>query len=115
MADFTLDVYSEEQSEDYPVIKSKFEDQSVQRRATTNKRLIAFKITSPVLTETGWEAWRDFFESKTGALTKFTYESVLDGETYTVHFKEGSGLKSRMINGVRRCEAELVVVDEEET
>ena len=113
MADFTLDIGSIEESFDYPILISSFEDQSEQRRTVTDKRMLGFKVTSPVLTKAGWTAYKSFYTSKLGGLTKFTFESPIDETTYTVRFVPGS-FTTKFGGGLRVCSFELKVLDEEE-
>lgn len=90
MADFTFPRQEVEEVLDYDVLVTKFENGYEQRRARHNQALIGFKIKTPVRTQSQMEALRDFFISKTGALTAFTFESPFDGVTYNVRFEPGT-------------------------
>ncbi len=108
MATFSLPRESIEESFGYPVLTSRFEGQTEQRRLKSTKKLIGFRITSPALTEAGMQTYRDFFTARSGEFETFTFVSPFDGISYTVHFV--GEIKSTFSRGHFRCSFEFQVV-----
>ena len=109
MVDLT---YRREQTEevlDYSVEVSKFENGAEQRRLIHDRPLLGFKITMPPNNYTKAKEIRDFFVSKYGALTPFTFLNPHDGEEYTVRFEPGS-YSSNLTGGAYVVQFQLTIV-----
>jgi len=87
MADFTFDVGDIEQVFNYQVIISKFENQTEQRRLIQPNQLVGFKIRNAVLTKSQYQEFQTFYETYTGSLDTFTFDSPFDDRTYNVRFE----------------------------
>ena len=109
MSDFNLARESCEELLDYPVIVSEFENDTEQRRLKHANKVIGFRIKSPVLTYDQLQDYRDFFISKYGALTSFTFTSPFDNVEYTVRFMPNT-FKSVFNSGIYQVEWEFKVV-----
>ena len=90
MSDFELARESIEETFDYNVLIGKFENNYEQRRLKTPEKLLGFKITTPALTKSEMQTYRNFLASKYGALTSFTFTSPFDDTEYDVRFDKGS-------------------------
>jgi phage-related protein len=90
MSDFALAVAEVEKTPNYAVAQSDMEDGTNERRLLHESPVCSWKVTSPVLTAEQAQTYQDFFDSKFGALTSFTWTCPLDGVEYTVNFIEGS-------------------------
>ena len=106
MSDFELARESCEEILDYSVLVSEFENNAEQRRLKAQNKVLGFKIKSPVLTYTQLQDYRDFFISKYGALTNFTFTSPFDGVEYYVRF-EPNTFKTSYESGIYKCEFEF--------
>lgn len=97
----------------YPVETTTFDDQSEQRRLTTSKRLIGFKISSPALIKSQYDNRRDFYEARKGGFQTFLFTSPFDSIQYTVKFS--GSFSSDLKNGIYYCKYSLQIVDQDET
>lgn len=113
MADFGFRRESIEELYNFPVLVSRHEDQSEQRRLSSEKRLIGFRIKSPVLTKLQMTQYRDFFIARYGCFDTFTFTNPFDDRLYYVRFTEDS-FRTTFSGGVYQCEFDLVVTDLEE-
>jgi hypothetical protein len=109
MSNFALARESCEEILDYPVIISEFENDTEQRRLKHGNKVIGFKIASPALTYVQLQDYRNFFISKYGALTSFTFTNPFDNTEYTVRFVQDS-FKTKYTAGVYICTFEFKVV-----
>jgi len=112
MSDFELDYESVEEILSYPVLVSQFESESEQRRIITSKKIMGFKITSPSLTKTGMQEYRDFFIAKYGKKTGFTFTSPFDDVEYTVRFD--SELTTTYSKGFYKCTFTFKIINTDE-
>ena len=69
---------------------SNFENGIEQRRAIRSRSIRKFKMNFQNRTKTQMQQIRDFFISKIGKLTSFTWTNPTDSVTYTVRFDEDS-------------------------
>lgn len=90
MSQFNLARNKIEEIMDYNVLESRFENDAEQRRLKTSDALIGFKIQTPPTTKTQMQTYRDFFISKFGSLTSFTFTNPFDDIEYNVRFVRGS-------------------------
>lgn len=106
MADFTLSRESVEIKHDYNVDSNRFENQWELSRLITPNKLIRFKIKTPNKNKEEMMDYVDFFDSKYGSATSFTFQCPLDDEIYDVKFVKGS-FKTLYRNGYFQGEFEL--------
>jgi len=100
---FSLDYETFDESVEYPVLISTFDDQSSEQRRLKSAMVArTFTLRSPALTYAQLQAYRDFYDARQGALTAFTFVNPEDGVTYNVRFVPGS-FKSSFIDGIHRC------------
>ena len=91
MADLILQGdYGLEESLQFQTLVSNFENGVEQRRAKWASQLREFTLTFRNYSATDFATIRDFFLSKKGALTSFTWTNPNDSADYTVRFKEDS-------------------------
>ncbi len=90
MSTFILPRESCEEILDYDVIISTSENGTEQRRLRHENKVLGFNITSPVLSKSGLEAYRDQLINNYGAYEAFNFLSPFDDETYLVRFEPGS-------------------------
>jgi len=109
MATLNLKEQVVEEILDYPVLVSRFANESEQRRVTRRKRLIGFHVETPFATKTDMQAYRDFLIARVGKLNSFDYTSPFDDVTYTVRFN--SPIRTRYARGVFKCVYDLVILD----
>ena len=98
MADFNFvpDRVIEEEIK-FNTLVSEFENGVEQRRAKWANPLRRWRLFFKIRTQTEMENVRDFFISKKGALSSFTWENPNDGQTYTVRFEE-DGFKLKRVH-----------------
>ena len=104
MADLTLPRESCSEDRKFNVAGTIFENQASETRLLSSGALLGFRIKSPNLTYEGLKEYLDFYNSKYGSLTSFTFLSPFDGETYMVRFRLGEEIKSDYNAGVFQCE-----------
>ena len=109
MSDFTLARESCEEVLDYPVIVSEFENDTEQRRLKHANQILGFRIRTPILTYDQLQDYRNFFISKYGSLSSFTFTSPFNNTEYTVRFVAES-FRTKFEAGVYQVEFELKVV-----
>lgn len=90
MSDFVLKVMSVERKTNYAVARSDMEDGTNERRLLHEAQVDSWTLTSPALTTAQAQAYLNFFSSKYGSLTSFTWTCPLDGVEYTVNFVDGT-------------------------
>lgn len=111
MSDFALARESCEEILDYSVLVSDFENGTEQRRLRHSNKVIGFKIRTPVLTYAQQLEYRNFFISKYGSLTSFTFTSPFDNAEYNVRFVENT-FKNSFNNGIYQISFEFKVISE---
>lgn len=74
----------------YKTLVSNFENGVEQRRAVRSGSMRKFTLNFQNRIKSEMEAVRDFFVSKKGALTAFTWVNPNDSATYTVRYAEDS-------------------------
>lgn len=111
MSDFTLIREEIEEIFDYDVLVTEFENESEQRRLRHDKKLMGFKIKSPWRTNTQMQQYRDFFISKYGGLTSFTFTSPFDNVEYNVRFEPGT-FKTKFVKGLYQVQFQFKVLSE---
>ena len=87
MADFTLEYTTCKEVRSYPMLVSEMEDLTEQRRKTSGKNIIGWQFTSHALTSSEMQAYQTFYNTKSGPLTAFTWESPNNATTYNVRFE----------------------------
>jgi len=90
MSNFALRRESIEETVDYNVAISQFENDVEQRRLKHANKIIGFKITTPIMDYTTLQTYRNFVINKYGALTSFTFTSPFDNVEYSVRLEPGS-------------------------
>jgi uncharacterized protein (TIGR02217 family) len=91
MADFTtVSDYVLEETPQFQTLVSTFENGVEQRRAKRANSIREFKLQYFTRSVTDFTTVRDFFLSKKGALTSFTWTNPNDSVDYTVRYKEDS-------------------------
>lgn len=86
---FTPDSVIEE-TVNHNVITSRFENGSTQRRLKGTNSPRSWGLNFVVRTKTEMETVRDFFNTKNGSLTSFTWTNPNDSIEYTVIFSDSS-------------------------
>jgi len=113
LATFSLDIQSVEEVLDYPVLVSRFEQQSEQRRLKVSKKVIGFKCQGPNCIKSEMQEYRAFYVARSGALDGFYYTSPFDDEQYTVRFAPGS-FKAQYSGGTFKVSWNFQVINEDE-
>lgn len=109
MSDFSLVRESIEEIIDYDVQVLEFENSSEQRRLINPNKVIGFSITTPDLTKTQMQSYRNFLISKYGPLTSFTFTSPFDDVEYTVRFEQRT-FQTLFVNGYFKCSFKFKVL-----
>lgn len=95
MAELTLTRESCEEKLEYPVLISKYEDQSEQRRLRSGLPVAGWDIESPNMTQSQAIAYRNFYTTQYGATQQFTFRSPIDNQLYNVRFDGGMTISLR--------------------
>lgn len=106
MADFNLARQKITEIYDFNVQVSEFENNYEQRRLKSSQSVIGWKIETPDLTYAQMKVYRDFFISKYGALTSFTFLCPFDNTEYTVRFVPGS-FETPYEGGTFKCKFDI--------
>jgi len=110
---FSLAIERIEEIRGWPVIVATFENTSEERRLTSAKVLLGYRIESPNLTQTQATAWRSFYDGQFGPLTAFNFTDPISGSSYVCRF--ASEIKITFEKGIRKVSCEFKVVNEVET
>lgn len=105
MAELTLSRESCEEKFEYPVLISKYEDQSEQRRLRSRLPISGWEIESPNMTQPQAIAYRTFYTTQYGAAQQFTFRSPIDNVLYNVRFDGAMTISIK--GGVYRCRYSL--------
>lgn len=79
-----------EENPKFKTLVSEFENGFEQRRAKWSSDLRTFKLVFTNRTDSEMETVRDFYLSKLGSYSSFTWTNPNDSVEYTVRFKEDS-------------------------
>jgi len=91
-------------------VVSEFENGFEQRRQKWANPLRSFNLVFSCRTKTEMENVRNFFTTKKGALTSFTWTNPNDSVEYTVRFKEDSFKYQQISYRIYDFELELIQV-----
>lgn len=72
----------------FPVLVSQSEDSTEQRRLITDKEIWAYSLTSPFMTKVDAYSWWQFYQSKKGMLTGFSFKCPLRDIIINVRFDD---------------------------
>lgn len=92
------------------VLVEEFEDGNEQRRDKWGRTKKRFRIVFKVNTKSEIESIRDYFVSKSGPNTTFSFTNPIDSVAYTVRFVENSFVIERERYQVYNASCELVEV-----
>lgn len=111
MSDFTvLPDFVFEETLEYKTLVSEFENGAEQRRRKWANPLSKWTLRFRNRTKADMETVRDFFKSKYGSFTVFTWTDPNDSVEYTVRFVEDSFKFSMKAHGIYDFDFEFIEV-----
>ena len=111
MADFNfLYDFPIEEKIEYDTLITEYENGVEQRRATRSQSRRRWKLTYRYRTTAEKDAVKNFFDSKKGQLTVFTFTNPNDGLDYNVRFNMPTFEPQKIGPGLFNFEVELIQV-----